>query len=301
MFIHSLIHLTTSSRLFSPFVNQTKLTLKCLNISTHLLKKSHFKNCSTQKNLKQFSIIKKTMLGLGTLIVSGFVYFKMNSHTKAIVAQKNQEQATLKSKELYHYLETFPLEQLKVLFARKGHEFDARREYLFLDFWDSIDKDDTILQDALKDPLLADKLPLETRKFLLDFCATSLRAQVLGLNPIHIFIECKMFQQEKGKELLQQLIQENPHYLRQRDKVDGLNMNPLEMAIRRSYNKKLMNNLLNEYEERFGFTINEKNRLLSHAQWLSKSGICNTALIGKEMWKQIEQMPIKNESTSIKI
>ena len=73
-----------------------------------------------------------------------------------------------------------------------------------------------------------------------------------------------------------------------------LEMNPVEMAIRASFDKGVMNLMLDKYMKHVGsISKADKNKLLAHAKWLSESGIYNTAQMGEDMIKRILTLPEK--------
>lgn len=92
--------------------------------------------------------------------------------------------------------------------------------------------------------------------------------------------------------LLKAAVERNPQLLNERMKLgEGLDMTPVEMTIRTSYNESLMNFMLSKYLKTFVLTSEDKTKLLSHAKWLSDSTVDSTALMGERLIKKIENPP----------
>jgi hypothetical protein len=78
---------------------------------------------------------------------------------------------------------------------------------------------------------------------------------------------------------------------------EDLNMTPVEMVIRTSYNEDLMVYMLEKYQGQFedNITLNDQQKLLRHAAWLTGSGISSTSLMGQRIVEQIKLLSIAKE------
>lgn len=111
------------------------------------------------------------------------------------------------------------------------------------------------------------------------------------MNLLHIL--ARNCSSSKVVNTLKNAVIQYPNLLKDRMSLgEGLDMTPVEMTIRTSYNESLMNFMVTKYQENMGcLTSEDKNKLLSHAKWLSGSGIYSTALIGERLMERIKKLP----------
>ncbi|MBX9744455.1 MAG: hypothetical protein K2X08_04515 [Chlamydiales bacterium] len=175
--------------------------------------------------------------------------------------------------------------EIKNLFELRGAEFIT--EMVSVDPWQMVsNKGRSILENALAEVRF--QVSLEMGVYLLGFYTThSEQAQSMNMTPLHIAARnCSDF--DNAVNLLKILVEAKPEWLAVRMTLDGLDMTPVEMVIRTSYREDLMNFMITKYQEKFEISLEEKNKLLAHAKWLSGSGIYSTALIGVRLIERIE-------------
>lgn len=192
--------------------------------------------------------------------------------------------------ELALELNRSSLSEIVTFFEEKGDSFLI--EMFTADPWQNVsNKGKSVLENVLED--MNFNLPEVTLRYLLTFYMDySTQAQNTNMNMLHIL--ARNCYHNKAVALLESVVAQNPQLLKERMILgDGLDMTPVEMAIRTSYNEKLINFLLTKYLESVGVvTATDKAKLLSHAQWLSGSGVYHTALMGKRLMERISTLPV---------
>lgn len=181
------------------------------------------------------------------------------------------------------------LTELKVLFEERGAEFLI--EMFTVDPWQNVNNEGkSILENVLQE--MQFNLPEETLIYLINyFIDNSEQAKATNMNFLHMLV--RNCSSAKVISILKTAVEHNPQLLGARMRLAvNLEMTPVEMTIRTSYDESLMNYMLTKYQESVGcLTSEDKIKLLSHARWLSDSGIYSTALIGKRLMKRIKALP----------
>lgn len=203
-------------------------------------------------------------------------------------ALKEQNCQKLKA-ELMLELKRSNFTELKQLFKERGAEFLV--EMSRIDPWQNVsNKGKSILENVLEE--INFNLPDETLTYLLDYVVNhSEQAKATNMNLLHILARNCSF--SKVVDTLKNAVVQYPDLLKGRMSLgEGLDMTPVEMTIRTSYNESLMNFMVTKYQESMGcLTTEDKSKLLSHAKWLSGSGIYSTSLIGERLMERIKKLP----------
>jgi hypothetical protein len=203
-------------------------------------------------------------------------------------ALKEQNCQKLKA-ELMLELKRSNFTELKQLFKERGAEFLI--EMFRVDPWKNVsNKGRSILENVLEE--INFNLPDEILTYLLNYVVNhSEQAKATNMNLLHML--ARNCSSSKVVDTLKNAVVQYPDLLKDRMSLgEGLDMTPVEMTIRTSYNESLMNFMLTKYQESMGcLTTEDKSKLLSHAKWLSGSGIYSTALIGERLMERINKLP----------
>lgn len=219
----------------------------------------------------------------GMLVRASFDPLKVDEN-----ALKEENCQKLKA-ELTVELKRSNFTEVKALFEERGSEFLI--EMFAVNPWQNVNnKGKSILENVLLE--IQFNLPEETLVYLLNyFIDNSEQAKTTNMNFLHVL--ARNCSSAKVISLFKAAVEHNPQLLGARMRLgDGLDMTPLEMTIRTSYNESLMNYMLTKYQESIGsLTSEDKSKLLLHARWLSDSGIYSTALIGEQLMERIKALP----------
>lgn len=219
----------------------------------------------------------------GVLVPHSFQPERMDEN-----ALKEQHCQTLKA-ELALELNRSNFKEIEALFEERGNDFLI--EMFAVDPWQNVNnKGKSILENVLQE--IKFNLPDDILRFLLNYYIDqSEQAKTTNMNLLHVLAR-NCFFCSKAMSMLESVVAQQPHLLKERMTLEaGLDMTPVEMTIRTSYNEKLMNYMLTKYQESVGVvTSADKEKLLSHAQWLSGSGVYHTALMGKRLMERIKAL-----------
>lgn len=220
----------------------------------------------------------------GTLVPITFNPLKIDDYVV-----EEQRCLTLKE-ELIVELNRLNLTELEDFFKNRGNEFLTPMFYV--DPWKKINnKNKSILEDALE--AISFNISSEKLLFLFKYLLeNSEQIKKTKMNVLHLLVQnaCSSL----VRNLLINTMTQQPELLKARMQLndDELDMTPVELAIRISYNSDLMNLMLTKYIDHEGpLTTNDKNKLLSHAKWLSESGVYTTSLIGEKLFERINRLP----------
>jgi hypothetical protein len=211
--------------------------------------------------------------------------------------QEKAQKCTELKNELTMELKRSTPAEIKKLFEERGHEFIV--DMVNFDPWDDVsDKGKSIMEKAMGE--IQFNLPPITLLYLFDYYSSrSEQGKRLNMNPLHVFARnygsySSLWTRGKVETdpVILHMISFNPEWLKQRMTIEDLDMNPVDMAIRTSYRSDLMDFLLKKYQEHWPITQEVKDKLFSSAEWLSESGIYNTAEIGRDLMKKIEQIQV---------
>lgn len=235
------------------------------------------------KEINMSPISGMQVLANGVLLPSSFDPSQIEEYQlKASQCQKLKDELLLEFKRSN-------LIELKELFEKRGKEFLT--EMFYADPWKNISyKNKSIFEVALEE--MKYNFSEEYLLLVLNYyVAHSEQAKNTNMNLLHVLVRNCSF--PNTMNLLKKVVEEHPSMLEDRMNLsNNLDMTPVEMAIRTSYDEKLMNFMLTNYCKRCGILSSEnKAKLLSHAEWLSGSGVYSTSLIGEKLMKRIKDLP----------
>jgi hypothetical protein len=231
-------------------------------------------------------------LGIRTLSNGTFVPINFDLDNIEEYQLKEKKCKQLK-KELSLELQNTTLTKIKELFEKKGHEYIV--DMFKVDPWQNVNIiNKSILEFSLEKVNF--QVSHDIMVFLIEyFIKHSEQAKSTNMNPLHVLARNCCFS-DHFITLLKTMVEKHPEWLKDRMNVsEDLDMNPVEMAIRTSHNQELINLMITKYQETFGFTLEDKNKLLLQANWLRNSGACRDSSIGKRIVQQVETLPIIHE------
>lgn len=204
--------------------------------------------------------------------------------------QLKADQCQKLKNELILELKRSNLTEFKELLEKRGNEFLT--EMFSIDPWENVEnKNKSILEFVLKE--MNFNFPDEILLLAFNYyVAHSEQAKTTNMNLLHVLAR-NCGSSSNLVNLLKRTTEERPDLLKARMKLnDNLDMTPVEMVIRTSYNEGIMNFMLTKYLENVGsIASDDKNKLLFHAKWLSDAGIYSTELIGERLITRIEMLP----------
>jgi hypothetical protein len=232
------------------------------------------------------------ILGIGgALIVKKLLEDPVNSDSDLMnsvqdpIETANQEATlpgvyrhTLKN-ELLEKLKTFSSEEVKVLFEERGLEFIFDGDYR-----------SSVLELALVEIDFA--LPNESLLFLFKYYIEhSQKAKATGMNMLHLIAKNGgHFSQLESLTL--SIVQKNPELLTKRMEFGHLHLTPSELAMRTSYNEQCIVFMIIQLQEKCGLTAEDKERILSHASWLSSSIDDENRQMSERIVKLLEELSV---------
>lgn len=204
--------------------------------------------------------------------------------------EKERKCKELKS-ELQATLNQLSFDEVLCLFEERGSEFVS--DMWFANPWEVADnKGRSILEAALGEIEfnLSDDILLYLLHYLIEH---SEQAKATHMNLLHILARSNS-NSLNLVSLAKKIIPENPALLTARITPlgEGLDMTPAEMAIRAVNNPALMYELVNQYVAHVGvLPLEDKTKLLSHAEWLSGSAMYKTREVAKALIEHIKKFP----------
>ncbi|MEI8124334.1 MAG: hypothetical protein WCG42_01105 [Parachlamydiaceae bacterium] len=148
-----------------------------------------------------------------------------------------------------------------------------------------------MLETAMEE--VQDRLSDDKILILLSYYTThSELAKDVNMNLLHMLAR-NCHGSDRFASLLLKMSDVYPKMLTERMTLPGnLELTPTEMTIYTSYNEELMIAMVNKYYENCGgLNMENRQKLLFSAQWLSGSGACWTALKGRNLVAYIERLP----------
>ena len=222
-------------------------------------------------------------LGVGIATLNNF------ETTRLSELQLRADRCLQLKNELVIDLKRSSKDDIKGILEARGGELLC--DMFYLDPWDNVqNRGKSIIESALEE--INYNVQEEILINLLNYYVeNSAQAKEINMNMLHVLAR-NAHSSNKVIDLLEKISLKNPEMLNQRMSLsNGYDMNPVEMAIRTSYNENLMNFMLDVHCINNKLSPEDKHKLYRHADWLSKGGISTTAQIGERLKKRISSLP----------